>query len=79
MQTKQVFIVTYDYPPSNGGIARLCFELKKNLEKRNQKLTIITRKNDNTDAENDKNVVRLSYKLYCPVEKPIFWHMVLNI
>lgn len=31
MQTsnKHIFIVTYDYPPSNGGIARLCFELKK--------------------------------------------------
>ena len=62
MQTKQIFIVTYDYPPSNGGIARLCFELKKNLEERNQKLTVITRRNDNTDAENDKNVIRLSYK-----------------
>ena len=41
MQTsnKHIFIVTYDYPPSNGGIARLCFELKKYLrEKRTRML-----------------------------------------
>ena len=43
MQTsnKHIFIVTYDYPPSNGGIARLCFELKKYLEKKGLNVTVI--------------------------------------
>lgn len=59
---QRIFIVTYDYPPSNGGIARLCFELKRNLEKQNRKVTIITRKNEGRDADNDLNVIRLSDK-----------------
>ena len=44
MQTsnKHIFIVTYDYPPSNGGIARLCFELKKYLEKKGLNVTAVS-------------------------------------
>ena len=61
MQTsdKQIFIVTYDYPPSNGGIARLCFELKKYLEKKGLNITVICPESTSTDAEGDHNVVRL--------------------
>ena len=49
MQTsnKHIFIVTYDYPPSNGGIARLCFELKKYLEKKGLNVTVIAWKKRN--------------------------------
>ena len=61
MQTsnKHIFIVTYDYPPSNGGIARLCFELKKYLEKKGLNVTVICPQSTSTDAEEDNNVVRL--------------------
>lgn len=58
MQTsnKHIFIVTYDYPPSNGGIARLCFELKKYLEKKGLNVTVICPQSTSTDAEEDNNV-----------------------
>ena len=80
MQTsnKHIFIVTYDYPPSNGGIARLCFELKKYLEKKGLNVTVICPQSTSTDAEEDNNVVR-ECCLYCQTEKPIYWHMEPNI
>ena len=57
MQTsnKHIFIVTYDYPPSNGGIARLCFELKKYLEKKGLNVTVICPQSTSTDAEEDNH------------------------
>lgn len=64
MQNK-IVILTYDYPPINGGIARLCFELKKGLEKRSVPVLVVTLANNGTDLENDKNVVRISGRRGC--------------
>lgn len=62
MIPKRVFILTYDYLPNNGGIARLCFEIKKNLEKQNIPVTVLCLSSCGLDLENDKNVVRISGK-----------------
>lgn len=56
----RIVILTYDYPPNNGGIARLCFEIKKGLEKRSIPVLVVSLANKGTDLENDKNVVRIS-------------------
>lgn len=58
----KVIILTYDYPPNNGGIARLCFEIKKELEKLSIPVTVIALANTGMDLENDKNVIRISGK-----------------
>lgn len=56
---KRIFIVTIDYPPSNGGIARLCFELGRNLKKRGVNVTVVCPESGTTDADGDQNAVRL--------------------
>ena len=56
----RIVIVTYDYAPNNGGIARLCFEIKKGLERHSIPVLVVTLSNENPDLENDKNVIRIS-------------------
>lgn len=56
----RIVIVTFDYSPNNGGIARLCFEIKKGLERHSIPVLVVTLSNENTDSENDKNVIRIS-------------------
>ena len=58
--SRKIIILTYDYPPNNGGIARLCFEIKKEMERRSMPVLVIALADTNTDMENDKNVVRIS-------------------
>lgn len=52
------FIVSFDYPPSNGGIARLCFEIKKNLLNFGNQVVVLAPTCDGYDLQNDENVVR---------------------
>ena len=56
----RIVLFTYDYPPNNGGIARLCYEIKKGLERHSIPVIVVTLSNENTDLENDKNVIRIS-------------------
>lgn len=56
---KKVIIIANDYLPNNGGIARLCFELKKVLALNGHEVVVITKKNKGKDYEKDLNVIRL--------------------
>lgn len=43
---KELLIFSYDYPPSNGGIARLCHEIAIGAKRYYDKVTVLTRKKD---------------------------------
>ncbi len=58
---KRIVLIAYDYPPNNGGIARLCGDIIANFEKNGfPYLVITTAKNDQSEA--DDKVVRISDK-----------------
>lgn len=40
---KKLIIFSYDFPPSNGGIARLCQEIAVGMQKHYEKVTVVTR------------------------------------
>ena len=56
---KRVIILTYDYPPNNGGIARLCFEIKKQCKLNGLSVRVVTLASSGTDMENDEDVIRI--------------------
>ena len=58
----KIIILSYDYPPNDGGISRLCFEIKKQLELNNHSVQVVCLQAKGTDLENDRNVVRLPSK-----------------
>lgn len=58
---RRIVLLTFDYPPNNGGIARLCFEIIKELSKRNIPYLVITNIPDKNDKQ-DPNVVRIIAK-----------------
>lgn len=41
---KEILIFSYDYPPSDGGIARLCHEIAVGAKKYYEKVVVLTRK-----------------------------------
>ena len=43
---KELLIFSYDYPPSNGGIARLCHEIAVGAKKFYDKVVVLTRKKE---------------------------------
>lgn len=59
---RKIFIVAYDYPPSNGGIARLCYEIKKGILKCGHSVEIVTSSADGKDLQNDLYVTRIPGK-----------------
>lgn len=56
----KIVILAYDYPPNNGGIARLCSEIKKQMQLHQQNVQVITLFKKQHDLEEDKSVVRVS-------------------
>lgn len=60
----KIILLSYDYAPKNGGIARMCFEIKKQLELNAKEILVLTVKDDKTDAEGDKNVIRFTKKRF---------------
>lgn len=58
-KNQHIYILSFDYPPSNGGIARLCFELKRSLDLEHNHVTVICPEAELTDSDGDKNVVRI--------------------
>ena len=53
LKTRELVIFAYDFPPSQGGIARLCHEIAKNSRKYYQKITVLTRTSGFDAAEID--------------------------
>ncbi|MCC8153403.1 MAG: glycosyltransferase family 4 protein [Tannerellaceae bacterium] len=58
----RLIILTYDYPPNNGGIARLCFEIKKQYNLHHLPVEVVCLANQGKDPANDQNVVRVTSK-----------------
>lgn len=54
----RIIILAFDYPPNNGGIARLCNEITKGLAARNVPYHVLT--NVATSIEGEQNVTRIS-------------------
>lgn len=80
MNNRNLLIFTYDFPPSNGGIARLCQEIAVGMQPYYQSITVLTRKKTgyNKPYNFDKvNIIELpSKRLLC--ELAAYWHL-LNI
>lgn len=55
---KKIVILSYDYPPNNGGIARLCGGIVNELKCRSIPYIVITNVKD--EGETNENIVRLS-------------------
>ena len=55
----KIVILTHDYAPNDGGIARLCFEIKKQLQNDNIKMEVVTMAKNSTDLEGDRYVHRI--------------------
>ncbi len=54
---KRIILLSFDFPPNNGGIARLCNEIVKELKRRGIPYHVVT--NVLSDADNDSNVTRI--------------------
>lgn len=56
---KQLIIFSYDFPPSDGGIARLCQEISIEAKSHYESVTVLTRKKNgvNTPYNNDQTIV----------------------
>lgn len=54
----KIIILTYNFPPQNGGISRLCAEIKKELDNQNIPNIVITR--DFGKDSKEKDIVRIS-------------------
>lgn len=67
----RIIILAFDYPPNNGGIARLCGEISKGLESNNIDYHVVT--NVNGKTENEEHVTRIIARRVCLELKMIFW------
>lgn len=54
---KEILIFSYDYPPSNGGIARLCHEIAVGAKQHYDKVVVLTRKKEKTDIPYNYNEI----------------------
>ncbi|OQA49246.1 MAG: GDP-mannose-dependent alpha-(1-6)-phosphatidylinositol monomannoside mannosyltransferase [Bacteroidetes bacterium ADurb.Bin302] len=57
---KRLVLLSYDYPPNNGGIARLCGGIVRELKGRSYPYLVVT--NVRSDHSDSDNVVRISGK-----------------
>lgn len=55
---KRIVLLSFDYPPNNGGIARLCGGIINELKNRSIPYLVIT--NIRFDTEKDKNIIRVT-------------------
>lgn len=54
---KRIILLSFDYPPNNGGIARLCHEIVKELKRRELPYHVVTNVASDSD---DENVTRIT-------------------
>lgn len=57
---KELLIFSYDYPPSNGGIARLCHEIAVGAKKNYDRVVVLTRKRDKTHVPYNYNEIEIA-------------------
>ncbi|HEY5592056.1 MAG TPA: glycosyltransferase family 4 protein [Paludibacter sp.] len=76
---KEIIIFSYDFPPSDGGIARLCSEIASNLHERDYNVQVLTteHKGENKAPYNIKGIPVLrktAKRIIC--EWKMFYHLV---
>jgi len=55
----KLIIFSYDFPPSNGGIARLCNEIANGMATKYSEITVVTRKKEGPQIAYNKNLYTL--------------------
>lgn len=69
MPNKHLLIFSYDYPPSNGGIARLCQEIADGMHFHYETVTVLTRRTEGINNPynfNNINIVHLpTARIFC--------------
>lgn len=55
----KLIIFSYDFPPSNGGIARLCNEIANGMGSKYSEITVLTRKKEGPQIAYNKNLYNL--------------------
>lgn len=80
MNSRNLLIFSYDYPPSNGGIARLCQEIAVGMEPYYQSITVLTRRKTGISKPYNYDSVKIvelpSKRLFCEIAA---WWYLLNI
>lgn len=74
----KLLIFSYDFPPSNGGIARLCFEIAQGIHNDFDKVTVLTRKKSGPQIPHNENSIEIKYlpskRLVC--ELAAWWYLL---
>lgn len=76
---KRIVILSYDYPPNNGGIARLCGGIVNELKRRSIPYIVVTNVKDERDT--NKNIVRICGRrgiVEWKILKYLIWHTTSN-
>lgn len=73
---KNLIIFSYDFPPSNGGIARLCQEIAIGMKVHYKSVTVLTRKKEGPNITynlKEVNIIELSNKrVICELEAVLY-------
>ena len=57
----KLIIFSYDFPPSNGGIARLCYEIAQGMYSRYDEVIVLTRSKKGPQKPYDKSLFKIKY------------------
>ncbi len=78
MTNKHLLIFSYDYPPSNGGIARLCQEIADGMHFYYETVTVLTRKKEGISKPYNFDKVKVvelpSRRIWC--EFASWWYLI---
>lgn len=78
MNNQNLLIFSYDYPPSNGGIARLCQEIAVGMKPYYHSITVLTRKKAGISMPYNYEKVKIielpSRRLFCEIAA--LWYLI---
>jgi phosphatidylinositol alpha-1,6-mannosyltransferase len=73
-----LLIFSYDFPPSNGGIARLCYEIAQGMHSKYDEVIVLTRVKDGPQRPYDEGLFKIKYlpskRLIC--ELMAWWYLL---
>lgn len=82
MMQKKLLLFSYDFPPSNGGIARLCQEISSGMDTYYSEILIITKKKSGPSLPYNKNNLKIvelpSKRFFCEIASFIYLLKIKN-